>query len=378
MSFFQVLCHSPESKARTGRIITSHSEIPTPAFLPIGTLGSVKAISNTDLENIGYKIFLANTYHLYLRPGTEILAKSGGLHKFIGWDYSILTDSGGFQVYSLATLRKFSNEGVKFNSHIDGSTHFFTPEDIIEIQRIIGSDIIIPLDVCSEYPVSKSDAEVALNITHDWEKRCFERHKLYKDNSDMKQFLFSINQGSVYKDLRKKSIELLNELDFDGSAIGGLAVGEENEIMYEIVDFCTDILPTDKPRYLMGVGTPENILNAVELGVDMFDCVIPTRNARHGRLYTFYGEINIKSANNKNNFDLIDSGFSSTVLIKYSLSYLRHLFYTNEPLAMRLATIHNLEFYFEFMNRIRCSIEQNSFNKFKKEFLNNYMNNKLM
>ncbi|MCX7833460.1 MAG: tRNA guanosine(34) transglycosylase Tgt [Ignavibacteria bacterium] len=376
MSFFQVLCHNAALKARTGKIITSHSEIPTPAFLPIGTLGSIKAVSNSDLEAIGYKIFLANTYHLYLRPGTEILANAGGLHKFINWNYSILTDSGGFQLYSLASLRKFNGDGIKFSSHIDGSTHFFTPEDIIDIQRVIGSDIIMPLDVCSEFPVSKSDAEAALNITHDWEKRCLERFKLNKSEFEGKQYLFSINQGSVFKDLRKRSIEFLNELDFDGNAIGGLAVGEENEIMYEIVDFCTDILPFEKPRYLMGVGTPENILNVVEMGIDMFDCVIPTRNARHGRLYSFYGEINIKSSVNKYNFDHIDVGFDSTVLKIHSLSYLRHLFATNEPLAMRLATIHNLEFYFEFMNRIRCSIEQNKFAEFKKEFLNNYMNSK--
>ncbi len=376
MSFFQVLCHNRNCKARTGKIITSRSEISTPVFLPIGTLGSVKAISNSDLESIGYNIFLANTYHLYLRPGVEILHNAGGIHKFINWQYSILTDSGGFQIYSLATLRKFDSDGIKFNSHIDGSTHFFTPEDIIEIQRIIGSDIIMPLDVCSEYPVSHSEAETALNITHNWEKRCLERFKSNRIKYESKQFLFSINQGSVFKDLRRRSIEELNELDFDGNAIGGLAVGEDNDIMYEVIDFCTDILPVNKPRYLMGVGTPENILNAIELGIDMFDCVIPTRNARHGRLYSFFGEINIKSSKNKLKFDLLDAGFNSSVLNNYSLSYLRHLFFSNEPLAMRFATIHNLEFYFEFMKRIRKSIEEDNFQEFKKEFLNNYRNNK--
>ncbi len=376
MNFFQVLCHSGDIKARTGRLVTSHSEISTPLFLPIGTLGSVKAISNDELKKIGYNIFLANTYHLYLRPGVEILSNAGGLHNFVNWQYSVLTDSGGFQVYSLAVLRKFDNDGVKFNSHIDGSSHYFTPEDIIDIQRTIGSDIMMPLDVCSEYPISKSEAEKSLMVTYEWEKRCFNRFKLSKEKYGHRQFLFSINQGSVFKDLRKRSIEQLNELEFDGNAIGGLAVGEDNELMYEIVDYCTDILPVNKPRYLMGVGTPENILNSVEMGIDMFDCVIPTRNARHGRLYTFFGDINLKNSRNKFKFDLIDAGFDSSVLNKYSLSYIKHLFVSNEPLGMRLATIHNLEFYFEFMKRIRTAIEQNKFLQFKKEFLNNYKSNK--
>ena len=377
MNFFKVLSNSSDCKARTGILSTAHSGIETPVFMPVGTLGTVKAVTQRDLEELYVNIILSNSYHLYLRPGIEILSKAGGLHKFMNWKKSILTDSGGFQIFSLASLSKVRSEGVTFSSHIDGSKHFLSPEDIIEIQRVIGSDIIMPLDVCLSFPVSKKEAEDSLKITFEWERRCFEKYNSTGPEFGHNQFLFSICQGSVYKDLRKQSIEEADSVNFHGNAIGGLAVGEENELMYDIVDYSTDYLSAEKPRYLMGVGTPVDILECVEKGIDMFDCVLPTRNARHGRLFTFNGEINLKNSAHKDDFGLDYDDIKTYTSENFSLAYLRHLFLSNEILGMQLATIHNLGFYFEFMKRIKFAILNNKFLQFKKDFLNKYLKPKI-
>jgi len=373
MKFFEVLLNSSRSKARTGIIRTDNSEIETPVFMPVGTLGTVKAVTQRDLEELNVNIILSNSYHLYLRPGTGILSEAGGLHNFMNWKKSILTDSGGFQIFSLASLSKIEREGVTFSSHIDGSKHFLSPEDIINVQRKIGSDIMMPLDICLPFPVSRKETEDSLKITFDWEKRCFDKYfnsePLYYRN----QYLFSICQGSVFQDLRKISIEEAESIDFYGNAIGGLAVGEENELMYDIVDYSTDLLSKDKPRYLMGVGTPVDLLECVERGIDMFDCVLPTRNARHGRLFTFDGEINLKNAKYKVYFGKDFDDFESYTSGNFSLAYLSHLFRSNEILGMQLATIHNLGFYFEFMKRIKIAIFEGRFEEFKKDFLNRYL-----
>lgn len=373
MKFFEVLSNSGKCKARTGVIRTDNSEIETPVFMPVGTLGTVKAVTQRDLEELNANIILSNSYHLYLRPGTDILSKAGGLHNFMNWKKSILTDSGGFQIFSLASLSRIEREGVTFSSHIDGSKHFLSPEDIIDVQRKIGSDIIMPLDICLPFPVSRKETEDSLKITFEWERRCFDKYinsePLYNHN----QYLFSICQGSVFQDLRKRSIEEAESIDFHGNAIGGLAVGEENELMYDVVDFSTDLLSKDKPRYLMGVGTPVDLLECVERGIDMFDCVLPTRNARHGRLFTFGGEINLKNAKYKSEFGRNFDDFKTYTSENFSLAYLSHLFRSNEILGMQLATIHNLGFYFEFMNRIKIAIFEGRFEEFKKDFLNRYL-----
>lgn len=369
---FRVLCNCDKTKARNGWLKTAHLTFETPVFMPVGTSGNVKAILQKDLEVMKASIILGNTYHLYLRPGLDILQAAGGLHKFMFWNNAILTDSGGFQIFSLAPLRKVSDEGVEFSSHIDGSLHMFTPEKVVDIQRIIGSDIMMCLDECMPYPVEKSDAEKSVKRTLDWERKCFEHFNSKEELYDYSQLIFSISQGSVFKDLRKKCIEELQRYDFDGNAIGGLAVGEEKELMYEITDFSTDLLEWKKPRYLMGVGTPADILECVERGVDMFDCVLPTRNARHGRLYTTYGEINLRAAKYKNEFNSPDEECSTYTSDNYSLAYLRHLFIANEILGQQLATIHNLGFYLKLMEDIRTSIKEKRFPEFKKNFTEKY------
>lgn len=376
--FFEVLSNSSEDgiKARAGIIRTQHSEIPTPVFMPVGTLGTVKAVEHRELDEFDTRIILGNTYHLFLRPGLEILGSAKGLHSFMNWNKSILTDSGGFQIFSLSKLKKISEDGVEFSSHLNGDKIFFTPESVIDIQRVIGSDIMMPLDECLPHPVEKSIAEKSIDLTYRWEKRCFARFRNTKSEYGHEQRLFSISQGGTFKDLRKKSIEMLNEIDFDGHAIGGLAVGEENELMYDITDYCTDILPEDKPRYLMGVGTPADLLECVERGIDMFDCVMPTRNARHGRLFTTYGEINIKSARYKNDFSSPDTEFKSYTSDNFSLAYLRHLFISNEILGFQLASVHNTGFYLNLMKGIRKSVKEGNFRKFKKDFLDKYLSNK--
>ncbi len=375
MKFFQVLSNSSECKARTGLLKTSHSGIDTPVFMPVGTQATVKAIEQRELMEMNAAIILGNTYHLYLRPGEEILKLAGGLHSFMNWEKSILTDSGGFQVFSLASLRNISEDGVKFSSHLDGSSHLFTPEKVIEIQRAIGSDIMMPLDECMPFPIEHSDAVKSLKITHNWEKRCLDHYNETQPYYGFEQYLFSINQGSLFKDLRKESIEFLDSLDFAGNAIGGLSVGEKNEDFYEITDYCTDLMTKNKPRYLMGVGTPIDILECVEKGVDMFDCVLPTRNARHGRIFTTYGEINIKNAKYKKDFRSVDEECKTYTSENFSLAYLRHLFISGEILGMNLASIHNIGFFLNLMKQIRNAINEDRFLIFKKEFLEKYNSN---
>jgi queuine tRNA-ribosyltransferase len=375
--FFDVLSNNDSCKARSGIIKTPHSNIETPVFMPIGTTATVKAITHRDIEEFDTRILLANTYHLYLRPGTEILEKAGGLHQFMNWKSSILTDSGGFQIFSLASLRKITEEGVEFSSHLDGSRHFFTPEKIIEIERVIGSDIMMCLDECLENPAERKKAEKSLKITSDWEKRCLEYFNHSQPLYGNEQYLFAICQGSTYEDLRKMHIEEMAQFDFAGFAIGGLAVGEESSVMYDIVELSTEYLPLNKPRYLMGVGTPIDILECVEKGIDMFDCVLPTRNARHGRLFTTYGEVNLKNSSLKFNFNSPDEECKTYTSENFSLAYLRHLFIAKEILGMQLATIHNLGFYLKLMKDIRNAIRENNFMSFKNEFLTKYLSNKL-
>ncbi|MCF7919859.1 MAG: tRNA guanosine(34) transglycosylase Tgt [Candidatus Cloacimonetes bacterium] len=347
-------------KARAGELITPHGKIKTPIFMPVGTRGTVKAILPRDLEeDIKAQIILGNTYHLYLRPGHELISKAGGLHEFIGWKKPILTDSGGFQVMSLSGLRKITPEGVRFQSHIDGSYHLFTPEKVIEIQNAIGADIIMSFDECPPFPATKKYVAESLKTTLDWAKRGKEVHK------NEKQALFGIVQGGIYEDLRQESAEQLMRLDFPGYSIGGLAVGEEKPDMLRITSFLNDILPIDKPRYLMGVGTPEDLLNNIENGVDMFDCVMPTRNARKGSVFTRNGRMVIKSARFKEDFRPLDEECDCYTCRNFSRAYLRHLFSVDEFIAMTLASIHSLHFYLELVTRAREAILEDRYEKFK-------------
>ncbi len=364
------------SKARAGIIVTSHGEIPTPIFMPVGTQGTVKAVNQKILaEDIKAPIILGNTYHLYLRPGTEILQKAGGLHRFMNWENSILTDSGGFQIFSLNELRKLKEDGVEFRSHLDGSKHFFTPEKVIEIQRIIGSDIMMPLDECTPYPCDYDYAKHSTELTSRWailNKKAFEK---IKPMYGYEQALFGIVQGSVYKDLREKSARDLIDLNFDGYSIGGLAVGEPAETMYDITDFTTDILPENKPRYLMGVGRPENILEAIERGVDMFDCVMPTRNARNAYLFTSEGTVSIRNARYKDDFSPLDPNCDCYTCRNFSKAYLRHLYIAKEILALELGTIHNLTFYLNLVKTAREKILKNTFSLWKNKIIDKLKNN---
>jgi len=358
------------SKARTGVIETDHGEIKTPIFMPVGTQGTVKAVNQQYLvDEVKAQIILGNTYHLYLRPGTDILEKAGGLHKFMNWEKPILTDSGGFQVYSLAKLRKMKKDGVEFQSHLDGSKHFFTPEKVINIQRSIGSDILMVLDECTPYPCDFEYAKKSTELTSNWavlNKEAFENTQpLY----GYKQFQFGIVQGSVYKELREKSAKDLLKLDFDGYAIGGLAVGEPAEIMYDLVDFTTDFLPENKPRYLMGVGKPENILEAIERGIDMFDCVMPTRNARNAALFTWNGVLTMRNAMYKDDFKPVDENCGCYTCRNFSRAYLRHLFIANEILALELASIHNLAFYLQLVTEARKHILEGNFVNWKDKII---------
>ncbi|MEJ5350299.1 MAG: tRNA guanosine(34) transglycosylase Tgt [Melioribacteraceae bacterium] len=365
---FKINYQDKNSKARTGEFQTAHGIVQTPIFMPVGTQGTVKAITQRILkEEVKAEIILSNTYHLYLRPGTQILEAAGGLHKFMNWDLPILTDSGGFQVYSLSDLRKLKNDGVEFRSHLDGSIHFFTPKKVIEIQRSIGSDIMMPLDECTPYPCEYDYAKKSKELTSKWailNKESFEStNPLY----GYEQFLFGIVQGSVYKDLRESSAKDLTKLEFDGYAIGGLAVGEPVETMYEIVDFTTDFLPENKPRYLMGVGRPENILEAIARGIDMFDCVMPTRNARNAYLFTSKGIVTIRNAAYKDDFSPLDDECNCYTCKNFTKAYLRHLFNAKEILALELATIHNLTFYLNLIRTAREKIKEGKFSEWKDE-----------
>ena len=358
MAFSFQLDHTDAtSKARAGTIQTDHGTIYTPIFMPVGTVGTVKGVHQRELEQeVRAQIILGNTYHLYLRPGTEVLRAAGGLHRFIGWDRPMLTDSGGYQVYSLAQRRKIAEEGVTFVSHIDGSKHFFSPENAMDIQRAIGGDIIMAFDECPPYPCELKYATESMHLTHRWLDRCVQHFHASEGLYDYTQTLFPIVQGSSYPDLRRQSAEYIAAADQPGNAIGGLSVGEPAPVMYDIAELVCDILPTEKPRYLMGVGTPGNLLEAIARGVDMFDCVLPSRNARHGMLYTANGIINIKNAKWKTDFSAIDETVPCWSSQHYSKAYLRHLFQSKELLAGQIATLHNLSFYLWLMGEARRQV----------------------
>lgn len=367
---FNLEASDQKSKARAGSLATDHGLIQTPIFMPVGTAGAVKAVHINELkEDTKAQIILGNTYHLYLRPGIDVLKNAGGLHKFNGWDRPILTDSGGYQVYSLANTRKLTEEGVIFNSHIDGSKHSFTPERVIDIQRIIGADIMMAFDECTPYPCEYDYAKKSMHLTHAWLQRCIEHDKKSPFLYGYSQALFPIVQGSVYKDLRKQSAETVASVNAEGNAIGGLSVGEPHEMMYEMTELVCDILPKDKPRYLMGVGTPVNILESIALGIDMFDCVMPTRNARHGLLYTRKGVINIKNKKWENDFSALDEDGTSFVDSQYSKAYLRHLFKAQEILAGMIASLHNLAFYLWLVGEARKNILEGTFSEWKQRMV---------
>lgn len=367
---FELHAQDSKSKARAGKITTDHGDILTPIFMPVGTAGTVKGVHQLELKNdVKAQIILGNTYHLFLRPGLDVLEQAGGLHKFNAWDRPILTDSGGYQVYSLANSRKITEEGVKFQSHIDGSYHFFTPERAIDIQRVIGGDIIMAFDECTPYPCEKKYAERSMHMTHRWLDRCVQQMNSTTGKYQYNQTLFPIVQGSVYPDLRKQSAEYIANVGAEGNAIGGLSVGEPAEDMYEMTDLVTDILPFDKPRYLMGVGTPMNLLECIALGIDMFDCVLPSRNARHGMLFTRNGIINIKNKKWANDFSPLDPDGTSYVDNFYSKAYLRHLMISGETLAIQIATLHNLTFYLALMAESREHILQGDFKAWKERML---------
>ena len=357
-------------RARAGIIDTDHGQIETPIFMPVGTVGSVKGIHVAELLNdIKAQIILGNTYHLYLRPGIEILKKAGGLHKFNGFSKPMLTDSGGFQVFSLSGIRKLSDEGCEFRSHIDGSKHFFTPEKVMDIQRAIGADIMMAFDECPPGTADYNYSRKSLTLTHRWLERCVKRFKETEPMYGYRQSLFPIVQGCVYKDLRQESARFVTQFDADGYAIGGLAVGEPTEVMYEMIEVVNDILPQDKPRYLMGVGTPANILEAIERGVDMFDCVMPTRNGRNAMLFTSKGIMNMRNKKWEDDFSPIDENGTSYVDMTYSKAYLHHLFKAKELLAMQIASIHNLAFYLWLVGEARKHILADAYTDWKKEIL---------
>lgn len=367
---FKLQSTDPKSSARAGELTTDHGNIQTPIFMPVGTIGSVKGIHINDVkDDINADIILGNTYHLYLRPGLEVIGQAGGLHKFNGWDRPILTDSGGYQVYSLSDRRKLKEEGVVFQSHIDGSRHNFTPENVIDTQRVIGADIIMAFDECTPYPCDYDYAKNSMEITHRWLDRCITRFDETQAKYDYQQSLFPIVQGSTYRDLRIRSAEYIASRGADGNAIGGLSVGEPHEMMYEMTELVCNILPKDKPRYLMGVGTPANILEGISLGVDMFDCVMPTRNGRNGMLFTKNGIINIRNEKWKNDFSVIDDEGDSYVDKQYTKAYLRHLFIAKEMLGGMIASQHNLAFYLWLVREARKHIIAGDFALWKERMV---------
>lgn len=371
---FELLHVNNKSKARAGVLETDHGSIETPIFMPVGTQATVKTQTPNDLSNNHVQIILGNTYHLYLRPGDLLINEFGGLHNYMSWNRPILTDSGGYQVFSLKELRKIDENGVHFQSHLDGSSHYFTPESVLKIQQNLGSDIMMVLDECAPYPSTKEYAEKSTELTINWARTA---RKIYDEMNPLyghEQWLFAIGQGSVYKDLRKRCLEDLIQLDFPGYAIGGLAVGEPVEELYDLTDFSTDILPQEKPRYLMGVGMPENILESINRGVDMFDCVIPTRNARNGTVFTTQGRLTIKSARFKFDQNPIDENCSCSTCKNFSRGYIRHLFNTNEILGLQLATHHNIHFFLWLVKEAREQILIDKFNSWKKEIINKIKN----
>jgi queuine tRNA-ribosyltransferase len=363
---FTIIANDSKSSARAGTIETDHGTIETPIFMPVGTAGTVKAVHIRDLkEDTKAQIILGNTYHLYLRPGLDIIGRAGGLHKFNGWDKPILTDSGGYQVYSLSAQRKLKEEGAHFQSHIDGSKHLFTPESVIEIQRIIGADIMMAFDECTPYPCEYDYVAKSLELTHRWLDRCISHFEATTPKYGYNQALFPIVQGSTFIDLRKKSAEFIASKNAEGNAIGGLSVGEPHEMMYQMTELVCGILPKDKPRYLMGVGTPVNILEGIASGIDMFDCVMPTRNGRNGMLFTSEGTLNMKNEKWKDDFSPIDSNGHSFVDSQYSKAYLRHLFISGDYLVPMIASLHNLAFYLWLVNTARQKIADGSFSAWK-------------
>ena len=367
---FKLIKTDDSCRARLGKITTSHGTISTPIFMPVGTAATVKGVHQHEIEqDTKAHIILGNTYHLYLRPGLDIIEKAGGLHKFMNWKKPLLTDSGGYQVYSLSDNRKIKENGVKFQSHIDGSYHLFTPENVMDIQRTIGADIIMAFDECTPYPCDYKYAQKSMHMTHRWLKRCCDRFDSTEPKYGYQQSLFPIVQGSVYKDLRKQSAEKIASFEREGNAIGGLSVGEPHDLMYEMTDVVCQVLPTDKPRYLMGVGNPTNLLENIALGVDMFDCVMPTRNARNGMLFTSEGTINIKNRKWADDFSEIDENGTSYVDTFYSKAYLRHLFSVNELLGKQIATIHNIRFYLWLMEEARTHINDGTFTSWKNEMV---------
>lgn len=367
---YELVTKDASSSARAGVITTDHGVIETPIFMPVGTVGSVKAVTQEQLKSeVNAQIILGNTYHLYLRPGTSIIEQAGGLHKFNGWDRPILTDSGGYQVFSLAANRKIKEEGVVFQSHIDGSRHLFTPESVIDTQRSIGADIIMAFDECPPYPSEYAYAKTSMELTHRWLARCVQHMNETDPKYGHSQSLFPIIQGSTFKDLRQASSEFVAAMECDGNAIGGLSVGEPEEMMYEMCAHCCEFLPEDKPRYLMGVGTPWNILENISLGIDMFDCVMPTRNGRNGMLFTTKGVINIKNKKWATDFSVIDDGLDCHTSNYYSKAYMRHLFVAGEFLGLTLASIQNLAFYLHLVKQARAHILQGDFTQWKNEMI---------
>lgn len=364
---YELIKEDSRTSARRGIVHTPHGDIQTPVFMPVGTQATVKAVFPEQLKKMGAEIILSNTYHLYLRPGHELVKEAGGLHKFMNWDRAILTDSGGFQVFSLGKLRKITEEGVKFSSHIDGSKHLLTPEKAIEIQNALGSDIMMAFDECAPYPADRTYVKNSLERTTRWLKRCKDAHKNTEN-----QALFGIMQGGMYKDLRKQSAEEIVEMDLPGYSIGGLSVGEPKEIMLDVLDECVDYLPKEKPRYLMGVGTPDYLFEGVERGIDMFDCVLPTRIARHGLVMTHDGRVNIKNAKYERDFSPLDPDCDCYTCRNYSKAYLRHLFKADEMLSAMLLSHHNLHFLVNMMKNIRKSIEEDRFLEYKREFYDRY------
>ena len=374
---FKIKKKDIKTRARVGEITLNGRKFETPIFMPVATSAAIKGLHTKDLvESSNAEIILANTYHLYLRPGDQIIKNCGGIHNFMSWDKLVLTDSGGYQVYSLSNNRKIKEDGVKFKSHIDGSYHFFSPEKAIQIQKNIGADIIMAFDECTPYPCTKDYARKSMNLTHRWLKRCISEFENKDNNRSKEQFLFPIVQGSIYGDLRTESAEFISSMDLPGNAIGGLSVGEPHDLMYEMCEIVCDILPENKPRYLMGVGTPTNILENICLGVDMFDCVMPTRNARNGMLFTSEGKINIKNEKWKKDFSQIDPNGLTFVDSKYSKAYLRHLFSINENLGKQIATIHNLGFYSWIIKKTKEKILDGNFESWKKSMVKK-LDNKL-
>jgi len=370
--FFELIRSDSQSKARAGVLNTSHGKVETPIFMPVGTQGTVKTVSPHELDGLGAQILLANTYHLFLRPGDRLIEEAGGLHRFMGWSLPILTDSGGFQVFSLAGLRKITDEGVRFQSHLDGSRHTFTPETVIDVQARIGSDILMVLDECTAYPCTEREAVKSSDRTLRWAERSLRRFTDIRAGFTAQRFLFGIAQGGTFEAVRRLSIERLVAMDFPGYAIGGLAVGEPKSLMMETVDLCTGLLPAGMPRYLMGVGKPEDIVQAIALGVDMFDCVIPTRNGRNGTVYTRGGRLVIKSKAFERDFQPIETSCGCYTCLHFSRAYLRHLIHSSETLGLRLATIHNLFFYLNLVKEARQAVLESRFSEWKNAFFSVY------